>query len=89
MVTLNNTPIDLKACVEECLETFRYQAEQQGKQLTWDFSLENNRLLADPFRLQQILNNLLSNAFKFTNKDGRVSLQVSQLDSGEYAKYKS
>lgn len=63
MVTLNNTPIDLKACVEECLETFRYQAEQQGKQLTWDFSLENNRLLADPFRLQQILNNLLSNAF--------------------------
>lgn len=88
MVTLNNTPIDLKACVEECLETFRYQAEQQGKQLTWDFSLENNRLLADPFRLQQILNNLLSNAFKFTNKDGRVSLQVSQLDSGEYAKYK-
>lgn len=88
MVTLNNTPIDLKACVEECLETFRYQAEQQGKQLTWGFSLENNRLLADPFRLQQILNNLLSNAFKFTNKDGRVSLQVSQLDSGEYAKYK-
>ena len=62
MVTLNNTPIDLKACVEECLETFRYQAEQQGKQLTWGFSLENNRLLADPFRLQQILNNLLSDA---------------------------
>ena len=88
MVTLNNTPIDLRACVEECLETFRYQADQQGKQLTWDFSLENTHLLADPFRLQQILNNLLSNAFKFTNRDGRISLHVSQLDSGEYAKYK-
>ena len=77
MVTLNNTPIDLKACVEECLETFRYQADQQGKQLTWDFSLENTHLLADPYRLQQ-----------FTNRDGRISLHVSQLDSGEYAKYK-
>ncbi|WP_295717534.1 hybrid sensor histidine kinase/response regulator [uncultured Oscillibacter sp.] len=88
MVTLNNSPIDLQACVEECLETFRYQAEQQGKQLTWDFSLENTHLLADPFRLQQILNNLLSNAFKFTKKDGRIALHVTQLDSGEYAKYK-
>ena len=35
-----------------------------------------------------MLNNLLSNAFKFTPAHGTISLSVQQLDGGDYANYK-
>ena len=78
----------LRSCVEESLAPFRIQAEAHGKTLKEDFQAGDPSLMGDPFRLQQILNNLLSNAFKFTPEDGTVSLSVSRMEGGEYAKYK-
>ncbi len=87
-VVLNNQRIDLKECVEECLETFRYQADKENKTLSVRISLRNTRVMGDSLRIHQILNNLLSNAFKFTEAGDTVSVSVSQMDEGEYAKYK-
>ena len=78
----------LRSCVEESLAPFRIQAEAHGKTLKEDFQAGDPSLMGDPFRLQQILNNLLSNAFRFTPEDGTVSLSVSRMEGGEYAKYK-
>jgi len=71
-------PKDLKmAEVQEFIErTFRPVAEHKGLQ----FSIESTtdlpkKMFTDNTRLQQILKNLLSNAFKFTEQ-GKVSLQV-------------
>lgn len=87
-VQLENRQFDLRACVEECLETFRVQAETQKKHLEERFSAVQTQLMGDSFRIQQILNNLLSNAFKFTPEGGSVSLSVDQLESGEHTQYK-
>ncbi|MGI2908664.1 response regulator [Tolypothrix sp. VBCCA 56010] len=62
--------------------TFRSIAEE--KKL--DFRVHFNEQLppaiyTDPKRLQQLLNNLLANAFKFTEQ-GQVSLQVSVVTEG-------
>mgnify|MGYP000190553412 FL=1 len=65
-VMLNNREFDLRECVEECLESFRFQAQTQHKTLDVKLELNATRLLGDPSRINQILNNLLSNAFKFT-----------------------
>ena len=87
-VRLEQRQFRLKTCVEEILAPFRIQAEAQGKTLTEDFRAGDPSLIGDPFRLQQILNNLLSNALKFTPEGGTVSLSVSRADGGEYAKYR-
>ena len=85
---LESQPFDLRACVDECLRGFRIQAQREGKTLREDFRAERTLVLGDAFRIQQILNNLLSNAFKFTPAGGSVCLEVCQLDEGEYAKYR-
>ena len=84
---LEHHQFDLRECVEECLAAFRVQAERERKVLREDFQARTTALLGDPFRIQQILNNLLSNAFKFTPAGGLISLSVRQLDGGDYIKY--
>ena len=86
-VVLEQNQFDLRACIEECLSTFHLQAETEGKHLETHLELKESHLLGDPFRLQQILNNLLSNSFKFTPAGGTISLSVLQMDQGEYIPY--
>lgn len=87
-VQLVHRQFDLRACVEACLGAFRVQAEREEKTLREAFQAERTLLLGDDFRIQQVLNNLLSNAFKFTPAHGTISLSVQQLDGGDYANYK-
>jgi HAMP domain-containing protein/signal transduction histidine kinase/DNA-binding response OmpR family regulator len=61
---------------------FRHEAENRG--LRFDVQLDQQlgrSLLTDAKRLQQVLKNLLSNAFKFTEHGG-VELRVFQASSG-------
>src|SRR5688500_8003916 len=62
--------------------TFRHVAE--NKRLDFGVEVAGNMprsMHTDAKRLQQILKNLLSNAFKFTER-GRVSLEVKQVTGG-------
>ncbi|SHN09668.1 Signal transduction histidine kinase [Duganella sacchari] len=62
--------------------TFRHMAE--AKHLGFYVELKDNlptAMMTDTTRLQQVLKNLLSNAFKFTTH-GQVSLVISLVNSG-------
>ncbi|MCC2960423.1 response regulator [Massilia sp. IC2-278] len=62
--------------------TFRHMAE--AKHLGFQVGLADNlptAVMTDTTRLQQVLKNLLSNAFKFTSH-GQVSLDISLVTSG-------
>jgi signal transduction histidine kinase/HAMP domain-containing protein/DNA-binding response OmpR family regulator len=62
--------------------TFRQIAQDKGLDFTITFDQRlPNAIYTDPKRLQQVLKNLLSNAFKFTAQ-GRVSLQIAPATSG-------
>ena len=87
-VMVDNKQFNLRDCLEECFETFRFQADLEHKNFHADFLLDDTHLSGDPFRINQVLNNLLSNAFKFTHEGDTISVSVSQISRGDYAKYK-
>ncbi len=69
------------ALVEELMLTFRFTAGQ--KNLDLEALLEENipkYLYGDAFRIKQVLQNLVSNALKFTDK-GHVILSIEKRDT--------
>ncbi len=65
-------------------ETFSNQAAEKGLQLELLLESSNSGyLIGDPFRLKQILNNLVSNAIKFT-EHGKITVGLELLKETEH-----
>lgn len=65
---------DPTAQVEECMKMFERLAKQRKIDFILEGNLENRAVLYDPSYLELILNNLLSNAFKFTPEGGTINV---------------
>ena len=73
--------------MEDCVDIFRHQARLENKTLTADFDLRNRMVLGDAVRISQILNNLLSNAFKYSESGASITVQLSEKSFHKYGKY--
>lgn len=75
---LNLEPVDLNTAIPEILAFFQPIAEREGLTLDLDFDFPEQlpEIWVDPDRLRQILNNLVSNAIKYTPPGGRVTVRV-------------
>jgi signal transduction histidine kinase/ligand-binding sensor domain-containing protein/DNA-binding response OmpR family regulator len=60
--------------VEDCMKMFERLAKQRKIDFILESNLENRPVLYDPSYLDLILNNLLSNAFKFTPGGGTINV---------------
>jgi CheY-like chemotaxis protein/HAMP domain-containing protein len=81
-VTVEAEEITFKSLRDSVERTFHHLAE--SKNLLFQIDIDNTlprNFTSDPKRLQQILKNLLSNAFKFTSQ-GHVHMRVQQVTSG-------
>ncbi|RKR00273.1 ATP-binding protein [Maricaulis maris] len=77
-VIAETVSFDLARLAQKTAESWRPEAEARALDLHLDIAgLQQSVLTGDPLRLRQILNNLISNALKFTEA-GHVTLRVSQ-----------
>lgn len=74
---LEQVPFKLQPILEQLVATMSYRAKVQGLNFHYEpaFNLPK-QIIGDPFRLTQILTNVLSNAIKFT-PEGQVRFEVS------------
>lgn len=80
---LHNTDFDFRVKVHEVTDVLAERARQAGLRFTLHIDDEIPRLIhGDPVRIQQMLNNLVGNAIKFT-KQGFVTLAIKKLSNGQ------
>jgi signal transduction histidine kinase len=73
-------PTDLNVAVKAAVDTVRASASARNIDLSMALWPSSLIVLGEPVRLQQIAWNLVSNAIKFTDPGGKVSI-TTQLDS--------
>ena len=74
---LENVEFELSRVVGDTMDLLARQGQTKGLEILADVALDvPDRLVGDPVRLRQILNNLIGNAIKFT-ESGEVELTIS------------
>ncbi|MCF8126925.1 MAG: response regulator, partial [Deltaproteobacteria bacterium] len=81
----HQVPTDIGKIIEETVALMEPKARKQGIDLTYSFS-NLKPVLADPKRIEEIFNNLISNAINYSPEGGRVT--VSAKSMGEYMEIK-
>lgn len=85
---MDYSEMDIVQCIEETVSMFTVPAEQENKHLLLKTDVEHRKVYCDAYRLNQIMNNLLSNAFKYSPEGAEVRVVVKEAASqGNHSKY--
>ena len=76
MIRLMPEPVALVEIVEQCATMVQPKAEAAGVTVSAHIAPELKEIVADPLRLKQILLNLMSNAVKYNQPGGSVTVRV-------------
>jgi signal transduction histidine kinase len=82
-ITLRKDEVDLSQLVKTVIEDHRLRLEANSVQLEFHAPNKSIWVYADAARLSQVMDNLLSNANKFTDRNGQVTVNLEATDNGE------
>ena len=90
-LAVHHEEFDLPNLIDSIVSIIYPQTESQGQHFSVALSgIEEEKLVGDPLRINQILLNLLGNALKFTNPAAFVKVKVDELDGAPagYGRYR-
>ncbi|MCE7991298.1 MAG: response regulator [Roseivirga sp.] len=78
---LVENPVRVYDCLIDVVDSYAEGFRQKGINFEFDFLLERElTVLMDASKCHKILNNLLSNALKFTTEKGNIALSICKVD---------
>jgi signal transduction histidine kinase/CheY-like chemotaxis protein len=80
LVDIRQDPVDLVAAVRGAVETVRPGIARAGHRLALDLPPRPVAVRGDLLRLTQVFANLLTNATKYTDSGGRITVSVREVD---------
>lgn len=90
-ISIEKISFNIKNVIENTCKTLEPMALNKSIELNWDIDDElNGNFISDPYRIKQVLSNLISNAIKFTPEGsvevtGKIegdSIHICVLDTG-------
>lgn len=83
-IPLKTELLNLVSVVKSCFDSFMPLAKQKNINYIFNSSLQSAAVMIDKDKLEKIINNLLSNAFKFTPLDGNISVNLSSETNSDF-----
>lgn len=85
---LNREEFSLKESIEESLILFEVDAKKMEKDFEVIYKIENDNVIGDFNKIRQILNNIISNAFKYTRIGDKITLTVEEIKREKYSNFR-
>jgi len=79
-VSLERTYLDIKKLITDCVDFIKPAAEKKSIKIKINFLITYSKVWADHDKITQVINNLLSNALKFTAEGGSIDVTVKKRD---------
>ena len=77
---MNYSSMDICKCIKDNVANFYEQASHEHKELTESYDVKYSVVSCDSARLGQVLNNLISNALKYSNEGAKVEVSLKELN---------
>lgn len=81
-MTINKKEVYSKEFFEELLEEVSMDVAASGKQFILKTEIPNIIINLDEEKITQVINNIISNAVKYTNDDGIIAMSFKKLNDG-------
>lgn len=79
-VKMHSSEENIVDCVQSYTQSFKYLARQKNISLIFNSNAEQITAYIDKEKFEQIIENLMSNALKFTNEGGVIKVEVATIN---------
>ena len=76
---LKLNPCEIQSFLDRIQDDFAVMYKEKNIELKYQTEINKDKVLADENKIMQVFNNLLRNAFKFTNNNGKVEILITEL----------